>query len=108
VSTIKLFHPESDFILFTDLLSFQVKDQCKKLKEAWKELEKAAEDRNKRLELALKAQQFFNDSSEVETWMNEKNSLLSSTDYGKDKDASVKFLTKHKVTYRLQYLHFLI
>ena len=46
--------------------------------------------------MALKAQQFFYDASEVETWINERNNLLLSRDYGKDKDASVKLLTKHK------------
>lgn len=30
--------------------------------------------------------------------MNEKADILESTDYGKDEDAAVKLLTKHKVS----------
>ena len=30
--------------------------------------------------------------------MNEKTDILESTDYGKDEDAAVKLLTKHKVS----------
>lgn len=42
--------------------------------------------------------QFFSEANEVELWMNEKADILESTDYGKDEDAAVKLLTKHKVS----------
>ncbi len=34
--------------------------------------------------------------SNVESWVAEKLQLVSSQDYGKDEDAAVKLLTKHK------------
>ncbi|GFT64938.1 hypothetical protein NPIL_631631, partial [Nephila pilipes] len=40
---------------------------------------------------------FFAETNEVEQWMTEKTDILESTDYGKDEDAAVKLLTKHKV-----------
>lgn len=47
--------------------------------------------------MSLKAQEFFFEAGEVESWLNEKNDVLSSTDYGRDRDAATKLLTKHKV-----------
>ena len=64
---------------------------------AWDHLLGCAQDRARKLDLNLKAQQFFFDASEIESWMNEKLNLLSSKDYGKDEDAARKLLTKHKV-----------
>jgi len=49
------------------------------------------------LDLSLRAQEFFFEAGEVESWLNEKNDVLSSTDYGRDRDAATKLLTKHKV-----------
>lgn len=56
-----------------------------------------AGERSKALDLSLKAQEFFFEAGEVESWLNEKNDVLSSTDYGRDRDAATKLLTKHKV-----------
>ena len=56
-----------------------------------------AGERNKALDLSLRAQEFFFEAGEVESWLNEKNDVLSSTDYGRDRDAATKLLTKHKV-----------
>lgn len=47
--------------------------------------------------MSLRAQEFFFEAGEVESWLNEKNDVLSSTDYGRDRDAATKLLTKHKV-----------
>lgn len=54
-------------------------------------------ERSKALDLSLRAQEFFFEAGEVESWLNEKNDVLSSTDYGRDRDAATKLLTKHKV-----------
>lgn len=67
------------------------------LKDAWKELNDKAIERTQKLELSLKAQQFFFEASEVESWLNEKSDILASTDYGRDRDSATKLLTKHKV-----------
>lgn len=56
-----------------------------------------AGERSKALDLSLRAQEFFFEAGEVESWLNEKNDVLSSTDYGRDRDAATKLLTKHKV-----------
>ena len=63
----------------------------------WDQLKHAAVQRRKKLDLSLKAQQFFFEASEVESWMTEKTELISSSDVGKDEDAAIKLLTKHKV-----------
>lgn len=58
-----------------------------------------ARNRAKKLELSLKGQQFFSEANEVESWLSEKNNILSSSDYGRDRDGASKLLTKHKVRY---------
>lgn len=70
---------------------------CDVLDDAWKDLQDKAGERSKALDLSLKAQEFFFEAGEVESWLNEKNDVLSSTDYGRDRDAATKLLTKHKV-----------
>ncbi|XP_035225862.1 spectrin beta chain, non-erythrocytic 1-like isoform X1 [Stegodyphus dumicola] len=76
--------------------SSSIESKCQELKTSWKELLDCASERKKKLELSLKAQAFFSEANEVEAWMNEKTDILESTDYGKDEDAAVKLLTKHK------------
>jgi len=56
----------------------------------------AAKERARKLELSLKAQEFFFEAEEVESWLTEKNDRLQSTDYGRDRDAASKLLAKHK------------
>lgn len=70
---------------------------CQQLRDAWSELNEQAAERARKLELSLKAQQFFFEAGEVESWLTERNDVLSSTDYGRDRDAATKLLTKHKV-----------
>ncbi|XP_054271663.1 spectrin alpha chain, non-erythrocytic 1 isoform X2 [Macrosteles quadrilineatus] len=74
----------------------QVESLCVGLQDAWQDLKQKAYERSKKLELSLKAQQFFFEASEVESWLSERNDVLSSTDYGRDRDAASKLLTKHK------------
>lgn len=80
-------HPESK----------RVEEKCNELRRAWKDLNEKANRRMLKLELSLKAQQYFFEASEVESWLNEKSDILSSTDYGRDRDSATKLLTKHKV-----------
>lgn len=74
-----------------------MEELCNTLREAWADLRDKADKRTQKLELSLKAQQFFFDANEVESWLNEKSDVLSSTDYGRDRDSATKLLTKHKV-----------
>lgn len=76
---------------------YQIQELCEELEEAWKDLQDKAEIRSRALDLSLKAQEFFFEAGEVESWLGEKNDVLSSTDYGRDRDAATKLLTKHKV-----------
>jgi spectrin beta len=74
----------------------KAKESCKQLESAWENLQEKANERAKKLELSLKAQQYLSDAGEIETWLGEKNNILKSTDYGRDRDSATKLLTKHK------------
>ncbi|XP_076761659.1 spectrin beta chain, non-erythrocytic 5 kst isoform X2 [Xylocopa sonorina] len=74
----------------------KIRELCDVLDDAWRDLQEKAGQRSKALDLSLKAQEFFFEAGEVESWLNEKNDVLSSTDYGRDRDAATKLLTKHK------------
>lgn len=74
----------------------KVEELCNQVREAWTDLNEKATVRAHKLELSLKAQQYFFDANEVESWLNEKGDVLSSTDYGRDRDSATKWLTKHK------------
>jgi spectrin beta len=76
--------------------SGKIMDLCGVLQSAWDDLKNKADERAQKLELSLKAQQFFFEANEVESWLNEKADILASTDYGRDRDSATKLLTKHK------------
>lgn len=76
----------------------RVLELCATLEQAWTDLEDKAGDRAKKLELSLKAQQYLSEAGEIETWLGERNNVLKSTDYGRDRDSATKLLTKHKVS----------
>ncbi|XP_065157650.1 spectrin beta chain isoform X3 [Atheta coriaria] len=83
---IKQSHPEK----------VKIDDLCSSLRDAWKELNDSALARAQTLELSLKAQEYFFEASEVESWLNERNTVLSSNDFGRDRNAATTLLTKHK------------
>ncbi|XP_066591797.1 spectrin beta chain, non-erythrocytic 5 isoform X2 [Prorops nasuta] len=85
-SLIEQIHPERK----------KIQELCDQLDDAWSNLQEKARERSRALDLSLKAQEFFFEAGEVESWLNEKNDVLSSTDYGRDRDAATKLLTKHK------------
>ncbi|CAL1674075.1 unnamed protein product [Lasius platythorax] len=74
----------------------KIQELCDTLDDAWRDLQDKAGERSRALDLSLKAQEFLFEAGEVESWLNEKNDVLSSTDYGRDRDAATKLLTKHK------------
>lgn len=47
-----------------------------------------SEARKVALEASLQAQQYYSDAQEAESWMKEKEPLVSSGDYGKDEDSA--------------------
>ncbi|KAJ8962237.1 hypothetical protein NQ318_018209 [Aromia moschata] len=74
----------------------KIQELCNTLRAAWAELKEKANERAQKLELSLKAQQYFFEANEVESWLNEKANILVSSDYGRDRDSATKLLTKHK------------
>ncbi|KAF5308651.1 hypothetical protein FQR65_LT06112 [Abscondita terminalis] len=74
----------------------KVEELCDTLNQAWTDLNEQTLKRAQKLELSLKAQQFYFEANEVESWLNEKSDILSNTDYGRDRDSATKLLTKHK------------
>ncbi|XP_058824690.1 spectrin beta chain, non-erythrocytic 1 isoform X6 [Topomyia yanbarensis] len=74
----------------------KVKELCHTLELAWADLQGKATERSKKLELSLKSQQYLSEAGEIETWLGERNNVLRSTDYGRDRDSATKLLTKHK------------
>lgn len=76
--------------------SLSAQKSCAELEKAWQNLQEKANERAQKLELSLKAQQYLSDAGEIETWLGEKNNMLKSTDYGRDRDSATKLLTKHK------------
>ncbi|XP_069954037.1 spectrin beta chain, non-erythrocytic 5 isoform X2 [Cherax quadricarinatus] len=73
-----------------------IKSRCAELSVAWDDLIAEADERSRKLELNLKAQQYFFEVAEIEAWMSEKRNILQTKDYGKDEDVARKLLTKHK------------
>ncbi|XP_049277717.1 spectrin beta chain, non-erythrocytic 1 isoform X2 [Anopheles funestus] len=75
----------------------KVKELCNSLEKAWADLQDQSAERSRKLELSLKAQQYLSEAGEIETWLGERNNVLRSSDYGRDRDSATKLLTKHKV-----------
>ena len=50
--------------------------------------------------MCISAVQYYQAASEADAWMNDKAGIAANQDYGRDEDAAVKALKKHKV---LQY-----
>lgn len=62
--------------------SDDIKTRCDQLEENWDELKNLAEQRQHKLEQSLAYQQFSANVGEEESWINEKNTLVGSDDYG--------------------------
>ena len=43
--------------------------------------------------------QYYQAANEADAWMNDKAGVAANQDYGRDEDAAVKALKKHKVLY---------
>jgi len=74
----------------------KVGELCAELLSLWEKLNIQTSKRGKELDLALKAQQYLFEAHEVDNWLTEKADVLSSTDFGRDRDATTKLLTRHK------------
>lgn len=65
-----------------------VKAKLAELHGRWDGLKGKAAQRRQDLEDSLQAQQYFADANEAESWMREKEPIVSSPDYGKDEDSA--------------------
>ena len=66
----------------------EISNKIAQLKTRWKNLQGHAQSRQQRLDEALQAQQYFSSAQEAESWIREKEPLISSGDYGKDEDSA--------------------
>ncbi|XP_033114838.1 spectrin alpha chain, non-erythrocytic 1-like isoform X3 [Anneissia japonica] len=67
-------HPESDII----------KDKQEELNDAWNQLKLLSVARKEKLFGAMEIQRFNRDADETIAWINEKDTMLSTDDYGRD------------------------
>ncbi len=65
-----------------------IKIKISSLNSVWTRLKELSQLRQQALEDALKAQQYFSDAQEAESWMKEKEPVVSSVDFGKDEDSA--------------------
>ncbi|XP_033104188.1 spectrin beta chain-like [Anneissia japonica] len=72
-----------------------IEEKCSDLEKAWESLLSHVSDRRLQLMLANGAQKFFADADEVEEWATEKASILLNNDYGKNEDATLRFIAKN-------------
>lgn len=79
-------HPEDE----------KIRELCEVVDSAWNDLVKKTKERDGKLDLSLKAQQYLSEAGEIETWLVERTNVLKSTDFGRDRDSATKLLTKHK------------
>ncbi|OQV17845.1 Spectrin beta chain [Hypsibius exemplaris] len=68
------------------------------LEARWRDLKDAIDDRDKRLDLSEKAQQYFSNAAEAEQWMSEQELYLLSDDRPKDEATAQANLKKQEAT----------
>ncbi|XP_035787487.1 spectrin alpha chain isoform X2 [Anopheles albimanus] len=76
--------------------SEEIKLRLDALKDQWNSLKEKSNQRKQDLEDSLQAHQYFADANEAESWMREKEPIVSNQDYGKDEDSSEALLKKHE------------
>lgn len=69
---------------------------CEIMEEEWKKLLEIFYDKKTKINFTVKAQMFYSEATEIDSWITEKKQILSSTDCGKDEDMVIKLLTKQK------------
>ncbi|XP_076971715.1 spectrin beta chain, non-erythrocytic 2 isoform X1 [Tamandua tetradactyla] len=67
------------------------------LQEMWKRLSHELELRGQRLEMALRAQQFYRDAAEAEAWMGEQELHMMGQEKAKDEPSAQAEVKKHQV-----------
>jgi spectrin alpha len=66
----------------------EITNKITQLKTRWDTLRKKIETRQQLLDEALQAQQYYSSAQEAESWIKEKEPIVSSSDFGKDEDSA--------------------
>lgn len=80
-----------------DIDKDEIREHQAEIDSSYKELLNLAQVRRSRLEESLALQMFYRDLDEEEIWISEKDTFLSSTDYGRDLNTTMLLLKKHEV-----------
>ncbi|XP_067134094.1 spectrin alpha chain-like isoform X2 [Centruroides vittatus] len=76
--------------------SEEIEKKVQKFIETWNQFKDKALQRKQDLEDSLQAHQYFVDANEAESWMKEKEPLVTSQEFGKDEDSTESLLKKHE------------
>lgn len=76
--------------------SEEFNNRISELTEKWKELKDALDERNAHLAQNEKAQQYFFDATEAESWMSEQELYMMVEDRGKDEISAQNLMKKHE------------
>ena len=68
--------------------SDRIREMKLSLQEAWSNLQEVTVQRSTILQDSLEAQQYYTRASEAESWMKDREPLVSHGEYGKDEDAT--------------------
>ena len=66
----------------------EITNKITQLKKRWQGLKEGTQTRQLLLDESLQAQQYYSSAQEVESWIKEKEPIVSSGDYGKDEDSA--------------------
>ena len=66
----------------------EIANKILQLKTRWQGLKKKTESRQQLLDEAVQAQQYYSSAQEAESWIKEKEPIVSSSDLGKDEDSA--------------------
>ena len=82
-----------------DIDKDEIREHQSEMDSSYKELVDLAQVRRARLEESLALQMFYRDVDEEDIWISEKDTFLSSVDYGRDLNTTMWLLKKHEVTF---------
>ena len=93
----KVLHTGNQLIDQKHFNSKAIKDKSQELQLSWEDLLSKSKIRKKNLDMSVQIQKYLSEVAELENWINDKMTLASSTDYGRDEASADKLLTKNKV-----------
>ncbi|XP_039179841.1 spectrin beta chain, non-erythrocytic 5 isoform X3 [Crotalus tigris] len=73
----------------------EIQKKLEDIQQLWQQLQNEMTNCKIRLDTAALIQQYFADINEVDSWLQEKHTLLASKDYGKDESSAEALLHRH-------------